>query len=102
VKLLVEPTGEFQLHQPGDELFARHNRPSVVRNAFFIQQHIAAGRLKVINQVADSATDVELVEYLKDAKDESLAVAAFVAAHPADGVVEGTAAPTPRAKARAK
>jgi hypothetical protein len=75
MKLIVETTGGFQVYNPGAfEQFARADRPCVVQQTQFINTHIGNGRLNVLHQVADTATDEELVENLPD-------LSKFVAKH---------------------
>ena len=85
MKQIIETTGSFQLYLPAPGFFAQAHRPSVVHIAAFFEQHAAAGRIRVLGQVNDDATDEEFVKYVEDPKgDMDLAVAAFISAFPAE------------------
>lgn len=101
MKQIVQTTGDFQLYLPYPEHYAHAHRPSVVATSTFFEQHAAAGRIQVLGQVSDEATDEELVKYLEESKgDVELAVASFIAAFSLP--VEAEEAPPPKKKAPAK
>lgn len=79
MKLLVETTGSFQLHGPGPEQFARHNRPSVVRPSFFISRATAKGEAIVLGQLTDEASDEGFLAAYGDGKTSVAVVKAYVA-----------------------
>lgn len=70
MKLLVETKDNLQVHGNGEEMWARYNRPSVVRSVSFIEQNVASGQLKVLHQLNDDASDVEFAELWAEAKDD--------------------------------
>lgn len=83
MKNIVEPRGSFMLVDPytGDQV--AHNRPSVVRHSSFIESRVANGQLRLHGNVNLDATDVELVKYLAESKEDTeLAIAAFMSAFP--------------------
>lgn len=95
MKQIVETTGDFELYVPAPEQHCLSDRPSVVVTSNFISQHAAAGRLRLIAQVNDDATDLEFAKYVKESKgDIELAVASFVSAFPV--LAEGEVAPAPK------
>lgn len=65
MKLVVETTGMFQLMGYSREHFIGAFRPHVVPPSAGTETHIAAGRVKLLGKVADTATDAELAEWLK-------------------------------------
>jgi hypothetical protein len=69
MKLLVETKDNLQVHGNGEEMWARYNRPSVVRQVAFMDTNISNGQLKMLAQLNDDATDAEFAE-LWDATDE--------------------------------
>lgn len=99
MKLLVETSGKFQLFVPGDGQFAHANRPSVVVPSHFFDQHVARGRLKLLHQLKDEATDAEFFAHLKESKGNvELAVAAFLSTYSLDAVPAPASEPTQDAK----
>lgn len=97
MKLIVETTGEFQLYLPGVELHAHAHRPSVVQSCWFFEQHIGAGRLRVLGQVNDDASDDELVKYLAEAEgDQPLAIDSFISTFPFEKEPESEPKPKPK------
>ncbi|AKU43540.1 hypothetical protein CPT_Seuss14 [Caulobacter phage Seuss] len=59
MKFLVETKDNLQVVGNGEEMHARYNRPSVVRDNTFMQQHIAAGTVQIKARLVDEATDAE-------------------------------------------
>lgn len=79
-KLLVETTGAFMLvdySDGGTEINAF--RPSVVRNTQFVQSRVSTGDLTVLGTVTDAATDEAFADTLRNSKDTTMAVEAFLA-----------------------
>lgn len=79
-KALVETKDNLQVVGTGEELHARHNRPSVVRVNKFISTHVTEGNLTLLAQLTDEASDKEFEklwnEAAKDgAKPEDVAAA---------------------------
>lgn len=70
-KLLVEAKDNKQVVGNGEEMHARHNRPSVVRQNKFMSSHIADGNLTMIAALNDDASDVEFAELWAAAKDDA-------------------------------
>lgn len=56
-KFLVETKGNIQVVGTGDEMHAHYNRPSVVQDTTFMQNHIGSGNVKILARLADEATD---------------------------------------------
>ncbi len=78
-KLLVNTSGQFELH-PGNGDILHANRPSVITRSGFIEQRIAYGQVQVLHAVSDTATDEEFAKAFAEAKgDEAAAVKAFMA-----------------------
>lgn len=78
-KLLVETTGDFQLvdySRQVHNLIPAH-RPAVVDATVFVQNNVANGRLKVLGEVAEKATDADFEDTLKNSKNVNMAVDAF-------------------------
>lgn len=97
MKLVVETTGPFQVYNPAPEQFANAHRPSVVTPSTFMDIALGAGKLKILGQVSDIATDAELVDYITESGgDTELAVAAFLEAF------EDPEAPKPETEAERK
>ena len=75
MKHIVETLGTSQIFGQAPELWARHNRPSVVLQGNFINGHIGDGRLTTLAQVSDDAHDDEFAEFwaaaLEKATDKS-------------------------------
>lgn len=70
-KLLVETKDSKQVVGNGDEMHARHNRPSVVRQTKFMSTHVADGNLVMIAALNDEASDAEFAELWAAAKDDA-------------------------------
>lgn len=74
MKLLVETKDDLQVVGQGEELHARHNRPSVVRSIAFITSHVSSGNLVMLAQLTDDASDEEFAaEWAKADTDEKRA-----------------------------
>lgn len=86
MKLVLETTGDFQIYGMAPEQFAHHDRPSVVTQSSLMQQRLAAGQLRLLGSVNDSATDEDLVKTIDGAGgDHELAVASFLEEFPLEG-----------------
>ena len=70
MKLLVETKDSLQVVGVGDEMHARHNRPSVVVSNAFITTHISAGNLVMLAQLTDEASDKAFAKAWLEAKDD--------------------------------
>lgn len=79
MKLLVETTGDFMLVDYGQGVDIESHRPSVVVSTSFVQSNIALGRLKVLGEVTDKATNADLLETIAGSKNLSVATEAFLA-----------------------
>jgi hypothetical protein len=94
-KSIYETAGQFQLVGPKRGEIVPASRPAVLESSHFTQQFVGTGRLKVLAQVNDEATDAEFAKYWAESEgDKELAVASFVAAF----AVEGTDPPAPPPK----
>jgi len=82
VKLIVETNGPFQLVIDGLDGFAHHERPSVVRQAHLFSQNAADGKLTVLGQVPDEASDLDFAgkytDLLESEGDKLKAIAAYI------------------------
>lgn len=100
MKLVVKTTGQFQVYSVAPEQFVKAGRPTVVRPSAFIQSNIGAGRLVVLGQVTDAATDLELQAMIKE-NGADLAVASFLSMHAIDpDAPQPEPEPQPAAKKR--
>lgn len=100
MKCIYETTGSFQLVGATRAEFYRANRPTVHESTHFNQQFVGSGRLKVLGQVNDEATDAEFAKTWEEAKgDKDLAVASFIAEFPVEGTQLPAAKPKPAKKA---
>lgn len=98
MKILCETTGAFQLVDfDAASLVIRANRPTVAGNTYFVSSHAAGGRIRVLGNVNDEATDEEFAAYIRDSEgDLQLAIAAFLDAFQVEEVsskVEDDSAP---------
>lgn len=62
MKFVVVTEGDKQIVALGEDMWARHNRASVVRSCAFIEQHIGSKQLKILASVNDEASDTDLAE----------------------------------------
>lgn len=99
MKLIVETVGPVQFHSFGPDQFARHDRPSVVSESNFMSLHIHNGEIKILAQVADTASDKDFLDQWKECGDDpELAISNYVSQHPLNGVApEEAVAPKKRA-----
>lgn len=77
--LLVETTGPFMLTDPLTKTEIQWNRPTVVRDSYFIHARASIGQISVLlNDVPDHITDDDFVGfYTESLNDKELAVASF-------------------------
>ena len=72
MKLLIETTGSFMLlDQTQPEASAQaisHQYPTVVVSDHFVGSRAAAGQIKILAQLNDSATNDEFLNYIADCK----------------------------------
>ena len=100
MKLLVETTGPFMVYLPAVEQIVEADRPGVVTPSAFMNIASTDGRLRVLHQLADTASDAEFLETLQDSKgDKKLAVEAYASMHPYDDVA---ATPKPKTQPQGK
>ena len=100
-KLLVQTTGEFQLVDFGNDAFVLpSHRPAVTRSTSFVQANVSMGRLRVLAELPDAATDEAFEDTLANSRDTDMAVEAFKAEF-AEKPVEREA-PAPARKAARK
>lgn len=86
MKILCETTGAFQLvdFEMGGAVIRSH-RPCVVSQSHFVSAHAAAGRIRVLGNVNDEATDAEFAKYVKESDgDLQLAIESFMASFALD------------------
>lgn len=70
MKLLVETVGDFQLMDADPFQIMHFNRPTVVVRSVFVEQRILTGQLRVLAQLADTASDEDWMEHSKEAGDD--------------------------------
>lgn len=84
--LLVETCGDYQMMDFTSGEIARHDRASVVPSSDFFQVQIELRKLRMLAELADTATDADWVETLKSSdNDAALAIEAFKSMHPVAG-----------------
>lgn len=85
MKLLVETTGPFLVYTALPEQSVEADRPGVVTPTSFINRAMADGRLTMLAQLADTATDADFLETWVSADgDRTLAVESYISQHPYD------------------
>lgn len=83
MKLIVESVDDRQVYVPEPDQWVHSDRPSVIFPSIFMDGFIGKGAVKILAQVADTASDADFVDAWKSAKgDKALAVAAYAAEHP--------------------
>lgn len=92
MKLLVETTGNFALHDTLGRQTVEAFRPCVVEGTPFIESH-RGGKLKVIEALADDASDADLAA----AKDEDELLEALEALPRPQAETKSEPAPAPKA-----
>jgi hypothetical protein len=103
MKVIAITTGAFQLLDSltGDLISAF--RPSVVEKTSFLTARHAIDQVKVLAEVADSATDDEFAKHWHEAgKDIDLAVQSFTAIHSLVAAAAPEADPAPAKKSAKK
>lgn len=89
MKLLVQTTGSFSLIDFTQRLEINKATPTVVRSTHFVQERLGMGALRVLGQLQDTATNDEMLTYLKEsAGDKDLAIQSFLSAFGIDAVNE--------------
>lgn len=79
MKLLIETTGQFMLVDFAQGVDIEADIPSVVKRSVFIDSMISQGKVRILGEVTDLATNEALREAIDGSKDMETAVAAFLA-----------------------
>ena len=83
MKLIVETVDDTQVHTPQVDQWVHSDRPSIIFPSIFMDSFIGKGVVKILAQVADTASDADFVDCWKSAKgDKALAIASYVSEHP--------------------
>lgn len=100
-KILVQTAGGFTYVDDSNMQVVAHDRPCVVVATPFIKTRIADGRVELLGEVGEDATDADFRATLTEAEgDVELAVAAFLTEKPAPEPMPKKAAPKKAAAAK--
>lgn len=94
MKNLVETTGDFMLVDRQQGLEIQSYRPAVAERTQFVDIHLGSGRLRVLSQLRDEATDEEFQRYVEESGgDVALAVDSFLSVYGPEAVTTKEEAP---------
>lgn len=79
MKVIAKTTTNIMLVDPVTKAILEQSPPRVVPWSVFFEARTGRGQIKILaNDLPNEASDEEFQEFLKDSKDETLAVASFV------------------------